>query len=114
MAKIVTTAGQDPIAVSTESVGKTIEHATVKGQGNDLVLDTSSFYKAKKPGAYPIVLATYEIVCSKYPDAATGTAVRAFLQAALGPGQIGLANSGYVPIPDAFKPKLTTAVNAIA
>ena len=25
-----------------------------------------------QPGAYPIVLATYEIVCSKYPDADTG------------------------------------------
>jgi len=113
MAKIVTTAGQDPISVSTESVGKTIAEATVKGQGNDLVLDTSSFYKPNKPGAYPIVLATYEIVCSKYPDAHTGSAVRAFLQAALGPGQIGLDKSGYVPIPDAFKPKLATAVNAI-
>jgi len=25
-----------------------------------------------------------------------------------------LADNGYIPIPDAFKPKLTTAVNAIA
>jgi len=114
MANIITSAGPDPVSISPDSVGKTIAGATVKGQGNDLVLDTSSFYKPSQPGAYPIVLATYHIVCSKYPDAQTGQAVRAFLQAAMGPGQNGLADNGYVPIPDAFKPKLSTAVNAIA
>ena len=67
-----------------DSVGKTIAGAKVKGQGNDLVLDTSSFYKPTEAGAYPIVLATYEIVCSKYPDADTGTAVKAFLQSTIG------------------------------
>ena len=114
MASIVTSAGPDPVPITTDTVGKTIAAATVKGQGNDLVLDTTSFYKPTQPGAYPIVLATYEIVCSKYPDAPTGTAVKAFLQATIGPGQNGLGDNGYVPIPDAFKPKLTTAVNAIA
>ncbi|MBV9089990.1 MAG: phosphate ABC transporter substrate-binding protein PstS [Mycobacteriaceae bacterium] len=114
MANIVTPAGADPVSISADTVGKTIAGATVKGQGNDLVLDTSSFYKPTQPGAYPIVLATYEIVCSKYPDAQTGQAVKAFLQSAIGPGQNGLADNGYIPIPDAFKPKLSTAVNAIA
>ena len=95
--------------ISTESVGKTIEGAKVKGAGNDLVLDTSSFYKPTQTGAYPIVLATYEIVCSKYPDAETGTAVKAFLQSTINGGQAGLADNGYIPIPDTFKSKLTTA-----
>jgi phosphate ABC transporter phosphate-binding protein len=114
MASIVTSAGPDPVSISTDTVGKTIAGATVKGQGNDLVLDTSSFYKPTQAGAYPIVLATYEIVCSKYPDAGTGQAVKAFLQAAIGPGQNGLADNGYIPIPSAFQSKLSTAVNAIA
>jgi phosphate ABC transporter phosphate-binding protein len=114
MASIVTSAGPDPVSISTDTVGKTIAGATVKGQGNDLVLDTSSFYKPTQAGAYPIVLATYEIVCSKYPDAATGQAVKAFLQSANGPGQNGLADNGYIPIPSAFQSKLSTAVNAIA
>ncbi|HUO40209.1 MAG TPA: phosphate ABC transporter substrate-binding protein PstS [Mycobacterium sp.] len=114
MASIITSAGPDPVTITTDSVGKTIAGATVKGQGNDLVLDTSTFYKPTQPGAYPIVLATYQIVCSRYPDANTGTAVRAFLQSAIGPGQNGLADNGYIPIPDAFKPKLSTAVNAIS
>lgn len=114
MASIVTSAGPDPVAISSDSVGKTIAAATIKGQGNDLVLDTMSFYNPTEPGSYPIVLATYEIVCSKYPDPAVGTAVKAFLQATIGPGQNGLTDNGYIPIPDAFKSRLSTAVNAIA
>ena len=114
MAKIVTSAGPDPVAISADSVGKTIAAAKIKGQGNDLILDTLSFYKPTQAGAYPIVLATYEIICSKYSDSQIGTAVKAFLQATIGPGQNGLADNGYVPIPDAFKSRLSTAVNAIA
>lgn len=114
MAKIVTSAGPKPVAISTDSVGKTIAGARIKGQGNNLVLDTMSFYEPTETGAYPIVLATYEIVCSRYPDPRVGTAVKAFLQSTIGPGQDGLANNGYVPLPAAFKPRLSTSVNAIA
>ncbi|HKP42612.1 phosphate ABC transporter substrate-binding protein PstS [Mycobacterium sp.] len=113
-AKIVTSAGPDPVDISTETVGKTIAGATVKGQGNDLVLDTKTFYKPATAGSYPIVLATYEIVCSKYSDADTGKAVKAFLQSTIGAGQDGLADNGYVPVPADFKTKLSTAINAIA
>jgi phosphate transport system substrate-binding protein len=111
--RIVTSAGPEPVSISADSVGKTIAGAKIKGQGNDLVLDTVSFYKPTQPGAYPIVLGTYEIVCSKYPDSQVGTAVKAFLQATIGPGQNGLADNGYVPIPDSFKSRLSAAVNAI-
>ncbi len=114
MAQIITSAGPDPVSITTDSVGKTIAGARITGQGNDLVLDTSSFYKPTQPGAYPIVEATYEIVCSKYPDSATGTAVRAFMQATIGPGQDGLEQYGSIPLPSAFQSKLTTAVNAIS
>jgi phosphate transport system substrate-binding protein len=114
IASIVTSAGPDPVEISTDTVGKTIEGAKVKGVGNDLVLDTTSFYKPTVTGAYPIVLATYEIVCSKYSDAETGKAVKSFLTSTIGSGQDGLANAGYIPIPDAFKGKLTTAIDAIS
>ncbi len=114
MAAVKTSAGGDAVQISTESVGKTIAGAKVKGAGNDLVLDTSSFYKPTQAGAYPIVLATYEVVCSKYADAETGKAVKAFLQTSIGAGQKGLDANGYIPVPDTFKAKLTTAVNAIA
>jgi phosphate transport system substrate-binding protein len=114
VAKIVTSAGPDPVDITTETVGKTIAGAKVKGQGNDLVLDTATFYKPAQAGSYPIVLATYEIVCSKYADADTGKAVKAFLQSTIGAGQDGLADNGYIPLPADFQSKLATAVNAIA
>ncbi len=114
MASIITSAGPDPVPITVDSVGKTIAGATFQGQGNDLVLDTSSFYKPTQQGAYPIVLATYEIVCSKYPDTSTGTAVKAFMQSAIGPGQDGLDQYGSIPLPSSFTAKLSTAVNAIS
>jgi phosphate transport system substrate-binding protein len=114
MAQIVTSAGPDPVELNVDSVGKSIAGVKIKGEGNDLVLDTSSFYKPTEAGAYPIVLGTYEIVCSKYPDGEVAPAVKAFLTAALGKGQDGLTDNGYIPIPDSFKSRLTTAVNAIS
>ena len=114
MAQIITSAGPDPVTITTDSVEKTIAAAKIVGQGNDLVLDLSSFYKPTQTGAYPIVEATYEVVCSKYPDSATGTAVKAFMQAAIGPGQDGLDQYGSIPLPKSFQSKLATAVNAIS
>ncbi|WP_067975826.1 phosphate ABC transporter substrate-binding protein PstS [Mycolicibacter icosiumassiliensis] len=114
MANVITSAGPEPVSISEDSVGKTISSAWFIREGNDLALDTISFYRPNQPGAYPIVLATYEIVCSKYPDPQVGTAVRAFLQSAIGDGQHELADHGYVPIPDAFKSRLSAAISAIA
>jgi phosphate transport system substrate-binding protein len=114
MAEIITSAGPDPVAITADTVGKTIAGAWVSGKGNDLVLNTTSFYKPTQTGAYPIVLATYEIVCSKYPDPQVGMAVKAFLESTIGAGQNGLADNGYVPIPDAWKLWLMAAINAIA
>jgi phosphate transport system substrate-binding protein len=115
MAKIITSAGPDPVAISADSVEKTIGGANIlKKMGNDLAIDTISFYRPNQPGSYPIVLATYEIVCSKYPDPQVGKAVKAFLQSTIDAGQNGLADIGYSPIPDALKSRLSNAVNAIS
>jgi phosphate transport system substrate-binding protein len=51
------------VTISTESVGKTIAGATIAGQGNDLVLDTASFYKPSQAGSNHIVQETNEEVC---------------------------------------------------
>jgi phosphate transport system substrate-binding protein len=114
MAQIITSAGPNPVTINTGSVAKTIARATIKGEGNDMVVDTSTFYKPTETGAYPIVEVTYEIVCSKYPDSVTGAAVRAFMQAAIGPGQVGLDQYGSIPLPSSIQSKLVTAVNGIS
>lgn len=114
MAKIITSAGPDPVTLSADSVKKTIASAGIINQNNDLVLDTIAFYRPKQTGSYPIVLATYELVCSKYSDAQTATAVRAFLRSTIGAGQNGLADNGYIPMPDAFQSRVVSAINAIS
>ena len=103
-----------PVRIGTDSVGKTIAGAKIIGKGNNLVLDLSSFYNPSQDDVYPIVMATYEIVCSKYPDPQTGMAVKAALQATLGPGQIDLDKNGYIPLPPDFQAKVSSAVNAIS
>lgn len=113
IAKIITSAGPEPVELSTETAGKAIDAVKFKGEGNDLVLDTASFYVPTEPGSYPIMLAAYEIVCSQYPDAEVATAVKAFMHSALGNGQTGLEENGYIPVPEAFKTRLTEAVDAI-
>ena len=114
IADVITSAGPDPVKLTAESAGKSIDAVQIKGQGNDLVLDTSSFYKPTAAGAYPIILPTYNVVCSKYPDAEVAPAVKAFLTVATTDGQKGLEEAGYIPVPDTFKAKLTEAINAIS
>lgn len=113
IAKIITSAGPEPVELASETAGKSIDGVKFKGEGNDLVLDTASFYMPTEPGAYPIMLATYEIVCSQYPDAEVATAVKAFMRSAIGNGQTGLEENGYIPIPEAFKTRLSEAVDSI-
>ena len=60
------------------------------------------------------MLATYQLVCSKYPDAEVGKAVRAFLQSTIGQGQADLEDNGYMPLPTDFQFKVSSAINAIA
>ena len=102
-----------PVRIGADTVGKTITNAKIIGKGNDLVLDTTSFYNPTQPDVSPIVMVTYEIVCSKYPSPDVGQAVKAFLQAAVGPGQADLDKHGYIPLPPDFQSKVFGAIDAI-
>lgn len=106
--------GSGPVALTDDSVGKAISGAKVTGQGNDLRLDLKSVYSANTAGAYPLLLATYELVCSKGYDAPVAQAVKAFLTTAATSGQAQLPAAGYAPLPAEFQQKLLTAVQAIS
>ncbi len=71
-----------------------------------MTLNLKSIYSTKAAGAYPLVLATYEIVCSKGYDPATTAAVKSLLTVAANNAQSGLSAAGYVPLPDKFKQPL--------
>jgi phosphate transport system substrate-binding protein len=106
--------GSGPVALDDAAVGKAIEGAQVAGEGNDLKLDLKSVYGSTAAGQYPLILATYEIVCSKGYDAPTAKAVKAFLTTAATDGQANLPDAGYAKLPVSFQQKLITAIDAIA
>jgi len=106
--------GAGAVALDDQSTTKAVGAAKVKGDGKDLVLDLNALYASKEAGVYPLVLATYEIVCSKGYDADTAAAVKSFLTVAANEGQASLSQAGYIALPDEFKQRLLTSVEAIA
>jgi phosphate transport system substrate-binding protein len=105
--------GHGAIALTDETAGNAINDTSFVSNGNDLVLDLNAMYRGQAPDAYPLVLATYEIVCSKGYDPATSQAIKSFLTVAANGGQTGLSSDGYVPLPDKVKERLVTAINAM-
>jgi phosphate transport system substrate-binding protein len=106
--------GAGAVALTDDSTAQAVAAAKVKGQGNDLILDLDALYASKDAGVYPLVLATYEVVCSKGYDADTAAAVKSFLTVSANQGQASLSPAGYVALPDAFKERLLKSVDAIA
>jgi phosphate transport system substrate-binding protein len=114
IARLHTSAGTDPVTLSAESVARSVAGVVIRDGDNSLLLDTEAFYSPTQAGAYPIVQATYEIVCSKYPDSDVAAAVKAFLTVALEQGQADLAEAGFTPVPASLKPRLKKAIDAIS
>jgi phosphate transport system substrate-binding protein len=110
-AQIATGGGVVPL--TNDTAGNAVKVAKFVEDSNDLVLDLNSMYSTKEPGAYPLVLATYEIVCSKGYEPDASSAIKSFLTTAADNGQTGLSAAGYVPLPDKLKKRLVTAINAM-
>ena len=104
--------GAGAVELTGASASKAISAAKIDGTGNDLRLKLD--YATKEAGAYPIVLVTYEVVCSKYKDAEIGKSVKSFLTYFAGDDiQKNLESQGYAPLPADIQGKVKTAVNAI-
>lgn len=106
--------GGGAVALTDETTGKAVADAKFKADGMDLALDLNALYATKEAGAYPLMLATYEIVCSKGYDADTAAAVKSFLTVSANQGQANLSAAGFVPLPDSFKERLLKSVAAIS
>lgn len=105
--------GAGPVELTGQSVATAVAAATPVGEGNDLRLELD--YATKADGAYPIVLVTYEIVCSKGLDAEKTKQVKSFLSYfASAEVQASLEEIGYAPLPDEVRSKVETAIEAIA
>jgi phosphate transport system substrate-binding protein len=104
--------GGGPIELTAASAGKAIAAAKPAGSGNDLKLNMD--YTTKAAGTYPIVLVTYEVVCSKGLDAQKTALEKGFLSYyANADTQAGLTDLGYAPLPEEVRTKVAAAVEAI-
>ena len=110
-AKIATRGGVVPL--TNDTAGNAVNAAKFLAEGDDLVLDLNAMYASEAPRAYPLVLVTYEIVCSKGYDAPTVAAIKSFLTVAASSAQGALSSAGYVPLPDKVRQRLITAINAL-
>jgi phosphate transport system substrate-binding protein len=105
--------GGGAVDLTADTAGAAVAAATVASNGGqDLTLKLD--YTTKAAGAYPIILVTYEIVCSKYADAAKGSLVKSFLTYTSGAGQSSLKSLGYAPLPTAILTKVQAAVASIS
>lgn len=105
--------GAGPVELTGETVGKAIATAKHDGEGNDLRLKLD--YATKEPGAYPINLVTYEIVCSKSKDPAKAELTKAFLKHfSSEETQKSLEEIGYAPLPDEVRTQVATAIDALS
>ncbi len=103
--------GGGAVELTAESAGKAVAAATVVGTGKDLALKLD--YATKAPGAYPVILVTYEIVCSA-GNADLGPLLKSFLGYTATDGQTTLADLGAAPLPAEIQAKVIDSVTAIS
>ncbi|MBZ4014723.1 phosphate ABC transporter substrate-binding protein PstS [Streptomyces purpurogeneiscleroticus] len=109
----IDTGAGEPVAPTTETASAGIGAADIVGEGNDKTLAFD--YDAPKPGAYPIVLMTYEVVCDKGNQAASLPVLKSFLSyTASAEGQKHLAALHYAPLPDAVATEVRRAVRTLS
>jgi phosphate transport system substrate-binding protein len=104
--------GGGAVELSKDTASAAAGAAKVVGKGDDLSLQLD--YATKVPGAYPLILVTYEIVCTKYSDSAKGTFVKNFLDYTANEGQSQLAQLGYAPLPSDLQAKVNASIAKIS
>lgn len=105
--------GAGPVELSKESVGVALDNLKFKGQGNNLVVDSDALFASKDKGAYPLILTTYNIVCSAGYDEDKAGLVKDFMTTML-QTQDQIESRGYIPVTGAHLDRLKKAVDALA
>ena len=105
--------GAGPVELNAENVNNALSTAEFKGEGHNLVVDSEKLYAEKEEGQYPLVLTTYEIVCSAGYEGDTAALVKNFMFTMLDNQDEALEEQGYIPVDGEFKSKLEEAVKAL-
>jgi len=106
--------GGGPVVLTADTVAKSVATAQVAPNGaGDLTLKLN--YATKTAGAYPIVLVSYEIVCTKYKDPKVGALVKSFLAfTASSAEQAAVHNLGYAALPTEVQSKVQAEIAKIS
>jgi phosphate transport system substrate-binding protein len=105
--------GGGAVELTTANATNGLATAQVTGQGNNLTLKLD--YATKAPDAYPVVLVTYEITCSKGLPSDQAPLTKSFLEyTSSADAQKMLPDLGYVPLPSDLIGKVQTAVGSLS
>lgn len=102
--------GSGPVQLTAEAAGRAVAAAKVAGTGGDLSLQLD--YATKAPGAYPVILVTYELVCSA-GNGDKAALLKSFLGYVATDGQQDLVSIGSAPLPAAIGTRVLDAVKAL-
>ena len=103
--------GAGPVALSADSVAAGLSAATVTSSGGDVQVTLN--YGLKEKGAYPALLVTYEITCTKGLSADQAKFVKSFLTYTSTDGQSLLTPLGHFPLPADMLAQAKAAVAAL-
>jgi phosphate transport system substrate-binding protein len=107
------TGASAPVAVTPDNASKAIADAKIVGTDGDLALKLN--YTTKADGAWPIVLVTNEIVCSKGNKPETLDATKAFLNYIVSDdAQKSLSSQSYAPLPAEIATKVKSAISSLS
>ncbi|WP_415040837.1 phosphate ABC transporter substrate-binding protein PstS [Gordonia sp. (in: high G+C Gram-positive bacteria)] len=107
--------GSGAVKLTSESAAKALDAVQFKDEGSkDRVVDADALFASKAAGAYPLLLTTYEVVCSTgYPKSETAPALKQAFTSIVDKGQQGLPDLGYVPLPAGYVAKLKPTIDAL-
>lgn len=104
--------GAGPAELNSENVNTALEALEFESEGHNMVVNTDALFAQTGEGSYPLILTTYEIVCSAGYDADVEASLKEFLQIALD-NQDQIAEQGFIPVEGAHKDRLAAAVEAM-
>ena len=104
--------GGGAVELTAESAGAAVGAATVVGTGKDLALKLD--YATKTAGAYPVILVTYEIVCSAGNTGDIGPLLKSVLGYTSTDGQASLDELGAAPLPAEIQTQVIASVQTIS
>ncbi|APT91962.1 phosphate-binding protein [Corynebacterium phocae] len=108
--------GNGPVELNDDSVGKALDNLAFEDTGSEhnMVVDADALFASDGEGSYPLILTTYNIVCSAGYDEETSKLVKAFFTTVLDNQNDDLAARGFIPVSGGHADRLKAAIDAVA